>query len=71
MVRWKPLVYNGKYYVGIKEYMFAIERKLTEININTENRNHELHVQIQKLKGKLETFGKMPIKVFQPTYMDN
>jgi hypothetical protein len=25
MVKWKPLVYNGKILVGVKEYTFAIE----------------------------------------------
>jgi hypothetical protein len=36
-----------------------------------ENRTHELEVQIQELKGELETFHKTPSKVFQTTYMGN
>jgi hypothetical protein len=36
-----------------------------------ENYTHELHVQIQKLKGELETFHKSTSKASQPTYMDN
>ncbi len=36
-----------------------------------ENCTHELWVQIQELKGELETFGKTPSKVFQTTYKDS
>jgi hypothetical protein len=36
-----------------------------------ENYTHELWVQIQELKGKLETLCQTPNKVFQTTYMDN
>jgi len=36
-----------------------------------ENCTHELEVQIQELKGELETFHKTPSKVFQTTYMGN
>ncbi len=36
-----------------------------------ENHTYELWVQIQELKGKLETFHKVLGKVFQTTYMDN
>jgi hypothetical protein len=36
-----------------------------------ENHTLELSVQIQELKGKLETVHNTPSKVFQPTYMDN
>jgi hypothetical protein len=36
-----------------------------------ENCTHELWVQIQELKGKLETLHKSRIKTSQPTYMDN
>jgi hypothetical protein len=36
-----------------------------------ENHTLELSVQIQELKGKLETVRKTPSKVYQPTYMDN
>jgi hypothetical protein len=36
-----------------------------------ENCTHELWVQIQKMKGELETFCKLPSKVFQTTYKDN
>ncbi len=42
-----------------------------EINIDMENYTHELWVQIQKLKGKLETFRKALGNFFQTTYMDN
>ncbi len=42
-----------------------------EVNIDMENRTHELQVQILKLKGELETLHKTPSKVFQITYMDN
>ncbi len=45
--------------------------ELTEVKIDMENRTHELQVQIQELKGKLETLCKALSKVFQPTYMDN
>ncbi len=44
---------------------------MIEINIEMENYTHELHVQIQKLKGELETFHKSTSKASQPTYMDN
>jgi hypothetical protein len=36
-----------------------------------ENCTHELWVQIQELKGELETFYKVSGKVYQTTYMDN
>jgi hypothetical protein len=36
-----------------------------------ENRTHELRVQIQELKGKLDILRKTFNKVFQLTYMDN
>jgi hypothetical protein len=42
-----------------------------EVNIDMENHTHELQVQIQELKGKLETLCKAPSKVSQPTYIDN
>jgi hypothetical protein len=38
-----------------------------EVNIEMENRTHELRVQIQKLKGELETLYKSPGKAFQLT----
>jgi hypothetical protein len=44
---------------------------LIEVNIDMENRTHEFQVQIQELKGKLETLHKTPNKVFQTSYMDN
>ncbi len=44
--------------------------QLTKVNIDMENRTHELWVQIQELKGELETFCKV-CKVFQTNYMDN
>jgi hypothetical protein len=33
--------------------------KLTKVNIEMENRTHELQVQIQELKGELETLPKL------------
>jgi hypothetical protein len=42
-----------------------------KINIDMETHTHELRVQIQELKGKLETLRQAPSKVFQTTYMDN
>jgi hypothetical protein len=30
MVRWKPLVYNKKDYVGVGEYLFALEATIDE-----------------------------------------
>ncbi len=44
--------------------------KLTKVNIEMENHTHELRVQIQKLKGELETLCKSHGKNFQATYMD-
>jgi hypothetical protein len=51
--------------------MFTIVGKLTKANINIENRIHELQVQIQELKGELETFHQTLGKVSQTTYIDN
>jgi hypothetical protein len=42
-----------------------------EINIDMENCTHELWVQIQKLKGELETFCQALSKVYLTSYMDN
>jgi hypothetical protein len=42
-----------------------------EINIDMENCTHELQVQIQEMKGELETLCKVLNKVSQTTYMDN
>jgi hypothetical protein len=42
-----------------------------KVNIDMENCTHELWIQIQELKGKLETLCQTLGKVFQPTYMDN
>jgi CHAD domain-containing protein len=36
-----------------------------------ENHTHELQVQIQKLKGELETFCQVLGKISQTTYMVN
>jgi hypothetical protein len=36
-----------------------------------ENRTHELWVQIQALKGELETLCQTLNKIYQITYMDN
>jgi hypothetical protein len=36
-----------------------------------ENHTHELWVQIQKLKGYLETLRKAPSEVSQTTYIGN
>jgi hypothetical protein len=36
-----------------------------------DNCTHEFHVQIQKIKGELETLHKAHGEVFQTTYMDN
>jgi hypothetical protein len=41
------------------------------INIDVENRTHELWVHIKKLRDKLETLCKETNKVFQPIHMDN
>ncbi len=46
-------------------------KQLTKVNIEMENHTHELWVQIQELKGELETLCKSPGKAFQLTYMDN
>jgi len=51
--------------------MFTIVGKLTQANIDIENRIHELQVQIQELKGELETLHQTLGKVFQTTYIDN
>jgi hypothetical protein len=40
-----------------------------EVNIDVENRTHELWVQIQELKGELETLWQALSKVFQTTYI--
>jgi hypothetical protein len=45
--------------------------QLTNVNIDMDNCTHELWVQIQELKGTLETLHKAPSKVFQTTYMNN
>jgi hypothetical protein len=42
-----------------------------EVNIDMENRTHDLQVHIQELKGELETFRQSSGKVFQNTYMNN
>jgi hypothetical protein len=42
-----------------------------KVNIDRENRTHELRVQIQELKGELKTLRQALGKVFQTTYMDN
>ncbi len=47
------------------------EGQLIKINIEMENCTHELRVQIQKLKGELETLCNSLGEAFQPTYMDN
>jgi hypothetical protein len=44
---------------------------LTKVIIDTKNHTHELQVQIQKLKGELETLRKAPSKAYQPIYMHN
>ncbi len=44
---------------------------MTKVNIDMENRTHEFQVQIQELKGELETLHKAPNKVSQINYMDN
>jgi hypothetical protein len=36
-----------------------------------ENYIHELWLQIQELKGELETMCQSPNQTFQTTYMDN
>jgi hypothetical protein len=41
---------------------------LTKVNIDMENRTHELWVQIQELTGELEPLCKAPNKVSQTTY---
>ncbi len=47
------------------------KEQLTEVNIDMDNCTHELEVQIQELKGELETFHKTPSKFFQTTYIGN
>ncbi len=42
-----------------------------KVNIDMENHTHELQVQIQKLKGELETFCQVLGKISQTTYMVN
>jgi hypothetical protein len=42
-----------------------------KVNIDMENCTHELWIQIQELKGELETLCKASSKVFQTSYMDN
>jgi len=44
---------------------------LTKVNIEMENHTHELQVQIQELKGELETLRKSPSKISHPIDMDN
>jgi len=70
MVRWKILVCRKKHF-SVKEHMFTIVGKLTKANIDIENRIHELQVQIQELKGELETLHQTLGKVFQTSYIDN
>jgi Holliday junction resolvase-like predicted endonuclease len=41
------------------------KKQLMEVNIEMENRTHELRVQIQELKGELNTFHKALGKVSQ------
>jgi hypothetical protein len=36
-----------------------------------DNHTHELHVQIQELKGELETFRQTSGKFSQTTFLDN
>ncbi len=42
-----------------------------KVNIDMENCTHELWIQIQELKGELETLCKALSRVFQTSYMDN
>ncbi len=41
-----------------------LTEQLTEVNIDMENCTHELWVQIQELKGKLQAFHKTSNKVY-------
>ncbi len=55
----------------LKNTCLQQREQLIEVNINMENRTHELWVQIQTLKGELETLRQALGKVDQTTYMDN
>jgi len=42
-----------------------------KVNIDMENRTHEVWVHIQKLNGESKTFRQVLGKIFQTTYMVN
>ncbi len=47
------------------------QKQLANVNMELENYTNELHVQIQKLKGKLKIMCHSPGKTFQITYINN
>jgi len=61
----------GKDHVGVRKYMFVTNGIVDRSQHWNGDCTHELRVQIQKLKGELETLRKLLSKAFQPTYMDN
>jgi hypothetical protein len=47
------------------------QEQLTTINMELENHTHELQVQLQELKGKMEIMQISPSKTFHILHMDN
>jgi hypothetical protein len=47
------------------------QEQLTTINMELENRTHELRVQLQELKGKMEIMQISPSKTSRILHMDN
>lgn len=47
------------------------QEQLMTINMELENRIHELRVQIRELNSKMEPMQTSPNKIFQTLHMDN
>ncbi len=64
-------VQHEKEFIELENTCLQQREQLIKVKIDMENCTHELWVQIQELKGELETFRQTLGKISQTTYMDN